>query len=114
MSQASFGEKVKGYLKTAGYSQKILASELGFDRTVLSHKLNATGRTVLTHPEIKQIVKALVELGAITTQTEALELLAEVNCPNFSQEEWQTKPLKQLDKATPLSSLVSKKPGSAN
>lgn len=111
MSQTTFGEKVKGYLKAAGYSQKILANQLGFDRTALTHKLNATGRTMLTHPEIKAMVKALAELKAITTQSEVLELLAEVNCPNFSHEEWQVKPLKELDKAT---SVVSKKPGLGN
>jgi predicted ATPase/class 3 adenylate cyclase len=110
MSQVSFGEKVKEYLKLAGYSQKILASTLGLDRTVLSHKLNATGRTVLTHPEIKQIIRTLAELGAITTQAEALELLAEVNCPNFTPEEWQARPLKELEIATPSPSVTTKQP----
>src|SRR5689334_21999163 len=113
MSQLTFGEKVKDYLKAAGSSQKILANALGMDRTLLNHKLNATGRNLLTHPEIKQIVRALAELEAITTQPEALALLAEVNCPNFSRAEWQARPLKDLEEATSLTTIVSSKPGLA-
>lgn len=113
MSQLTFGEKVKDYLKAAGSSQKILANALGMERTLLNHKLNATGRNLLTHPEIKQIVRALAELEAITTQPEALALLAEVNCPNFSHAEWQARPLKDLEEATSLTTIVSSKPGLA-
>ncbi|HEX2909166.1 MAG TPA: AAA family ATPase [Chloroflexia bacterium] len=97
MSQLTFGEKVKNYLKAAGSSQKILANKLAIDRTLLTHKLNATGRTALTHPEIKRIVKTLAELEAITARSEALDLLAEANCPDFTQAEWQAPPLKELE-----------------
>jgi predicted ATPase/class 3 adenylate cyclase len=115
MSQLTFGKKVKYYLKIAGFSQKILANTLSLDRTLLTHKLNATGRTILTHPEIKQIVKALAELEAITTQSEALELLEEANCPGFSQEEWKVQPLKDLEKPIPPATLIiNSKPGLAS
>lgn len=114
MSQLTFGEKVKEYLKAAGYNQKILANALGLDRTVLTHKLNATGRTVLTHPEIKQLVKTLAELGAITNEREVLELLAEVNCPGFTREEWQARPLNELDRGSSFAGGSGNRSGVAN
>lgn len=39
MSTNNFAGLVKVYLKQAGYSQKILANELGMNSSVLTHKL---------------------------------------------------------------------------
>lgn len=97
MGLATFSENVKGYLKAAGYSQKMLANALGLDPSLLNHKLNGTGRTILTHPEVKEIIKQLATYEAITRQSEAMELLALVDCPNFSQEAWKTTPLNKLE-----------------
>ena len=66
MNKQSFAELVKGYLKAAGYSQKILANELGVNSSVLSHKLNGTSHFILTYPEIRNIVLTLAKLEAIT------------------------------------------------
>jgi predicted ATPase len=97
MSLVGFSTKVKAYLKAAGYSQKILANAMGLDPSLLNHKLNSTGRTVLTHPEVREIIKQLASLEAITRQEEALELLALADCPNFSQEAWKAAPLSKLE-----------------
>lgn len=99
MSLFTFSEKVKSYLKAAGCSQKVLANTLGLQHTVLSHKLNGTGRTILTHPEIKEIVKALAKLEAISTRLEACELLREIECPPFSHQDWGNSPLRELEAA---------------
>lgn len=96
MSKTVFSERVKNYLKNAGYSQKVLAREIGIDTSVLTHKLNGTGRTILTQPEIREIIKALAKLEAITCQNDALGLLAEADCPQFGVEEWKNFPLNKL------------------
>ncbi len=96
MSKITFGKKVKSYLKAAGYSQKVLAKELVINSSLLTHKLNGTGRTVLTQPEVREIIKTLAKLESITCQSDAIELLAEVNCPNFAPEEWKKAPLNNL------------------
>lgn len=96
MSKSIFSQKVKSYLKTAGYSQKILARELVMNPSVLTHKLNGTGRTILTHSEIKQIVKTLAKLEAINSRSAVLELLKDAECPSFTDEEWNNFPLNKL------------------
>src|SRR6478609_5807606 len=102
MSKQNFAELVKSYLKAAGYSQKILANELGVNSSVLSHKLNGTGRFILTYPEVKQIVQTLAKLEAITNRDEAHDLLQAANCPGFSSEEWKNNPLKNLEETVSL------------
>src|SRR5947209_15207108 len=101
MSINNFAGLIKTYLKVAGYSQKILANELGMNSSVLTHKLNGTGRFILTYPEIRDIVKTLAKLEAITQKEEAQELLELANCPSFSSEEWKTTPLKNLEIGEP-------------
>ena len=97
MSLLTFSQKVKTYLKAAGYTQKALANALSMEPTVLSHKLNGTGRTILNHPEVKEIIKTLANLEAISTRTEAMDPLEEMNCPVFSQSEWSSNPLNKLE-----------------
>src|SRR5689334_19955504 len=99
MSKDNFASLVKSHLKAAGYSQKILANELGVNNSVLSHKLNGTGRFILTYPEIRSIIKALAKLEAINQREQTLELLDAANCPGFSSEEWKISPLKNLNEA---------------
>lgn len=83
MTKITFGEKVKTSLKSAGLSQKVLAISLGFDPTVLTHKVNGKGRTLLTKPDVRGVIKALAKLEAITHQSEAMDLLLEADCPNL-------------------------------
>jgi non-specific serine/threonine protein kinase len=96
MNLAAFSEKVKAYLKDAGLTQKMLAKALALDPSLLSHKLNGTGRSQLTHHDIYAIVKVLAGEEAITYQEEALELLALLNCPDFPQNAWLAAPLNKL------------------
>src|SRR5689334_16701049 len=96
MQQTAFGNKVKALLKITGYSQKGLAEALGRNPSVLTHKLNGTGRTILTRREVRQIVKQLIWLGVVTQQDEVKDLLNAADCPNFSLEEWALAPLNLL------------------
>ncbi len=102
MSLEQFRDKVQEYRRPVGQSQKALANRLGLHPTVLSHKLNKTGNIILTHAEIKTIIKTLAEWGAINQQTEAIELLelSGLKANTFSPEEWQSQPLKLLEKTT--------------
>lgn len=99
----SFRTKVQGYRRDAGITQKQLAQTLGLNPSVLSHKLNETDGMRLTHPEIKQIVKALAKWQAITTRTQAAELLefANLKATVFTTEEWAQPPLNGLEGSLP-------------
>ncbi len=65
----------------------------------MSYRLHGTKR--LTSPDVRAIVRALADWGAISTQAEATELLAMTACPPFSAAEWAAPPLDQLTAADP-------------
>lgn len=91
-----FRLQVKRMLRQAGCTQKQLAYAIGFNYSVLSHKLAGTGRCVLTRGDIKQIIKALITLDVIWFREEVNDLLKIANCPGFTPSEWSTEPLKSL------------------
>lgn len=93
-----FCECVQEYLRVSGFSQKVLADEVGLNSKVLSRKLNRSGKAYLTHLEIHRIILTLARWRAISTQEEAIRLLELAHMgPNyFSPEEWQLPPLNQL------------------
>jgi predicted ATPase/transcriptional regulator with XRE-family HTH domain len=94
-----FREKVNSARRRAGRLQKELATALGIDAQVLSRKLHGQQQTFPTHREVKQIVKELAAWDAITTQSEAIELLALMGLKreSFSEEEWNSAPLNRLE-----------------
>lgn len=100
MSSQQFQELVKTYRRATGYSQKALADALGLHQQVLSRKIGAIGAAHLNHVEIKKIVQTLAEWNAISTHDQAVELLSLVNLkPSiFSDAEWESFPLNQLEK----------------
>jgi WD40 repeat protein/transcriptional regulator with XRE-family HTH domain len=115
MSLEDFRSKLREYLRRGGYSQKQLARELGMHYTLLSNKLNEHNYAHLTSPEIKQIIKILAQWQALTSQTQAIELLAFMNI-SFTQEEWSQPPLSRLELASKGSQVaklnaVSQPPG---
>jgi predicted ATPase len=97
-----FREKVIDALRRAGRLQKELARALDIDPKVLSRKLHGAKRAFLTHEQVRQVVKTLASWQAISTQVEALELLALMGMrrENFSDEEWETSPLNRLEPAS--------------
>ncbi|HZU70333.1 MAG TPA: NB-ARC domain-containing protein [Ktedonobacteraceae bacterium] len=94
-----FREKVNSARRRAGRLQKELAGALGIDAEVLSRKLHGQQNTFPTHREVKQIVKELAAWDAITTQSEAIELLSLMGLKreSFSEEEWNSAPLNRLE-----------------
>jgi hypothetical protein len=101
MALDKFHIKLREYLRAGGYSQKQLAYELDLAPTFLSNKLHQHNFATLTLSEIKQIVKILAEWGVLTSQRQALELLALMNLSysSFTPQEWQAPPLAQLELA---------------
>jgi predicted ATPase len=93
-----FRDRVLAARHKADRKQKELAAALGFDEQVLSRKLNGTGRERLMTADILSIIKVLAEWRAITTRTEALDLLSLMDLPvaSFSTEEWKSSPLSDL------------------
>jgi predicted ATPase/transcriptional regulator with XRE-family HTH domain len=100
MELASFREKLHQICQRGGVSQKELAAAIGLHHQVLSRKLNGIRNSVLTQPEIKQLIKILAGWQLITTQDQAADLLGLLDLPRgvFSAAEWQTEPLNQLEK----------------
>src|SRR5690349_11933214 len=60
---AVFRELLRAHRRGAGRSQGQLATAIGLHPNVLSHKLNAHGRSVLTTPEVVGIVTTLAGWG---------------------------------------------------
>lgn len=99
MSREDFHVKLKQYLQQPGYSHQDLARALGLTPTLLSNKLkHSRNYGAFTPAEVKQIIKILAGWGVLTSQTQALELLAleELDYTSFSQEEWYQPPLAEL------------------
>jgi predicted ATPase/tetratricopeptide (TPR) repeat protein len=107
MSLDEFRAKVQAYRRAAGITQKQIAHALGLNPTVLSHKMHETDGMRLTPVEVKAIVKLLAGWQAISHQAEAVELLGmmRLKATAFSDFEWNSKPLHQLEKVTSPSSL---------
>jgi predicted ATPase len=91
-------------------TQKDLASAIGLNYFELSNRLNHTKGAQLSQRDIRAIIRTLADWGAISTQAEALELLDLLNCPSFTEAEWQTPPLSAL---TPLDSSPPPRPALA-
>jgi len=77
-------------------SQRDLAQAVGLHPTELSNRLNGSRGKQLSQRDVRAIVRTLAEWSAITTQGEALELLALLGCPPFTAAEWQTAALALL------------------
>src|SRR5689334_7246128 len=95
MDSNQFREKIQTLRRPTGHSQQELADALGIQRQVLARKLSDKNAAHFTHDEIKQILKTLAEWEAITSRSEAYELLALMNLrPGvFSPVEWDKLPL---------------------
>jgi len=77
-------------------NQRDLAEAVGLDPTNLSKRMHGVAGERLSDENVRAIVSVLAEWGALTTQAEALELLALVNCPPFTAAQWQAPPLDLL------------------
>ena len=99
-----FRERIVAARRRAGYLQKDLAAALGLDPHSFSHKLHGSDGALLSHKEVKQVIKTLADWDAITHYTEAVELLALMGLkPDaFSASEWKMSPLSRLERTPPF------------
>ncbi|MBN9390978.1 MAG: hypothetical protein J0I20_23320 [Chloroflexi bacterium] len=101
MNHQRFRDLVRDYRRSAGFTQKALADVLGLHQQVLSRKMSNIGFAQLNHAEVKKIILTLTDWQAISNQAQVDELLNQFDLePNFfSQEEWESYPLKRLAKS---------------
>jgi predicted ATPase len=85
-----FREQISAARRQAGYLQKDLAAAVGLEPHTLSHKLHGSDGAILSHQEVKQIIKALAAWHAISSCAEAIELLTCMGLKpeSFSPDEW--------------------------
>jgi predicted ATPase/Tfp pilus assembly protein PilF len=114
VQSAHFGHRVRDYLRAVGSSQQDLASALALHPVVLSRKLHGAANAYLTQQEVKRIITLLAEWRALSTRSEVLSLLELANIPprSFSQEEWDSSPLSELDPGTAPVALHDSTPSS--
>ncbi|GER90734.1 hypothetical protein KDW_48960 [Dictyobacter vulcani] len=98
-----FREEITIARRKTGHLQKELADALGIDAQVLSRKLHGAKRSLLTHAEVKQIIKVLADWDGITTRAEAGKLLKlmGLKAESFSELDWKSPPLDKLEIASP-------------
>jgi predicted ATPase len=99
MDRVGFRTAVAGYRRPTGHTQQELAGVLGLNPKVLSHKLNGSDGAVLGREEVRRIVGVLADWGALTRQTQAIELLGlmELGPNTFSAADWAIPPLSMLE-----------------
>src|SRR3954454_11950663 len=98
-----FRLKVREYRLLVNRNQSDLAAYLNLDYNELSNRLNANKKARLSHDNVRAIVRALADWGAITTTFQAEELLDLLLCPHFDQADLKAIPLAKL-KATAVAS----------
>lgn len=82
-------------------TRRDVAQAIGLSYQELSDRLNGRRGAKLSERDARAIVRSLTYWGAISTQVEAMEMLALVDCPSFTAAEWQSPPLARL---TPMQS----------
>jgi transcriptional regulator with XRE-family HTH domain len=94
----NFSVALRRAIRFAGCRQGDFARRLGLEPSAFSMKLNGS-KYILTVPEIKRAILILAELEAINRKEEVLYLLklAGLRSCAFSDQDWQTKPLNQLE-----------------
>ena len=96
-----FINTLRAILHDSGYSQKELAQEMSLHEKVLSRKLSESDEKAhLTIDNVCKIIIALAEWQLITTQDEAITLLAlaQLQPNSISDDLWQKPPLNRLIK----------------
>jgi predicted ATPase len=94
-----FRKEVVTALRLAGRLQRELAHAVGINPQVLSRKLHGVKQAFPTHREVMHIIKTLAAWDAITSQLDAIKLLAAMGLKtdSFSNEEWSSPPLNRLE-----------------
>src|SRR6478735_7808812 len=91
-----FRQKLLEYRLLVNRNQGDLAAYLNLDYSELSNRLNSHKNAHLSHDNVRTLVRALADWGAITTQAQAEELLDLMLCPHFDLVDLQARPLSKL------------------
>jgi predicted ATPase len=91
-----FRLKLREYRLLVNRNQGDLAAYLDLDYSELSNRLHAHKNARLSHDNVRTLVRALAEWGAIATREQAEELLDLMLCPHFDRADWQARPLSKL------------------
>jgi predicted ATPase len=102
-----FRQKLREYRLLVNRSQGDLAAYLNLDYSELSNRLNAHKNAHLSHDNVRTLVRALADWGAITTRSQAEELLDLMLCPHFDPADWQARPLSKLTALKVLAPALS-------
>ena len=68
MTDRTFRDSLREYLRNSGYSQEELADAIGLHPKVLSRKLHGNGNAHLTQFDVKRIITKLAEWYVISTR----------------------------------------------
>lgn len=97
----AFKDKVKEYTRQARRkldgkpaTMENLAVTIGFTREALSKKLN--GKSPLDARDVRNIVRGLARLDAITSRSQAMHLLDLMDVADFEPVDWDGEPLNKL------------------
>lgn len=112
LHQEAFNISLHEYLRENKRFQKDLAEAIGLHPKVLSRKLRGNADAHLTEQDIHNIIKALAEWGAITTQDEAIHLLelTRLDASSFSEDMWHTSPLNKLVRSDAMGLIQADEP----
>src|SRR3954454_180049 len=91
-----FRLKVREYRLLVNRNQSDLAAYLNLDYSELSNRLNAHKNARLSHENVRTLVRSLAEWGAITTRSQAEELLHLMLCPHSDPVDLEHRPLSKL------------------
>ena len=83
------------YGKGKSVKQKELAEAIHLNENDLSRSLN--GQRSFSQNEVRSIIRALADWGAITTRQQVEELITLMDCADFSPAQWGAAPLDQLE-----------------
>lgn len=96
-----FGNKVKSYLRSKQVTLRDLSSFVPLDYFTLSKLLNGKYQSQEVQIHVQNIVKALANKQAINNREQAIDLLNLVDCPRFSESDWNAPPLNKLKMVSP-------------
>jgi WD40 repeat protein len=91
----AFRKSIEEYLKIRRINLEVFAGKLGYRREHVSRMLH--GKAKMPEGFVHNTVRMLAKLGCIRERSQARRLLRLMDTPDFSLEDWNTKPLAVLD-----------------
>ncbi len=100
----AFRQSIEEYLRRGRKNWELFANTLGYRREHVSRILH--GRAKMPEDFVHAAIRVLAELGCIRGRSQARRLLLLMDRPDFSPEDWNTKPLAVLDDNASRDSVI--------